>query len=372
MAGDLSLLRTVCIVGTFLGLTEACSSAEGDNPTPYPQPSTEGGLMPPIYPGANGGTPGYAGMPNPVGGAPYNGGLGGATPIPPIMMGGSTFGTGGMGVDEGDGGAPPVGQGGQGGTEPLPPGGTPVIPAVAGECPAWANGTITFMGLGGIRVAAGAKAGGPTAPILFYWHGTGSTSGEYSLMAGPVANGVVSQGGIIVSFQGTTGGDLYSGTNIFGVGDMKLVDQLLACAVRDYNIDPRRVYTMGCSAGGLFSAALASQRSSYIAAAAPNSGGWVLNSPWQDANKPALMTVHGAAGRDVVVVDFATTSATADKGFKAHGSFVMDCDTGGTHCGGAPLAGDVWKFFQAHPFGSPSPWAGGLPAGFSSQCKIIQ
>jgi hypothetical protein len=117
--------------------------------------------------------------------------------------------------------------------------------------------------------------------------------------------------------------------------------------------------------------ATATERSSYIAAAAPNSGGWTVPVPWQNMHTPALMTVHGAMGSDVVVVDFSQTSATADMGFKSHGGFVIDCNTGGGHCGGGGLAGDVWKFFSAHPFGaSPEPWAMGLPAGFSSQCKI--
>jgi poly(3-hydroxybutyrate) depolymerase len=207
--------------------------------------------------------------------------------------------------------------------------------------------------------------------MLLYWHGTGSTSGEYSLMAGPVANGVTAAGGVIVSFQGTTGGDLLSGTSIFGQGDFKIMDNLVACAVKDHNVDPRRIYTMGCSAGGLMSAAMAAMRSNYIAAAAPNSGGWVTTVAFENTHTPALMTVHGKMGTDVVVVDFSTTSATADKAFKARGGFVIDCDTGGGHCGGSGLAGDVWKFFQAHPFGvDPEPWASMLPGGFSTQCKL--
>jgi hypothetical protein len=43
----------------------------------------------------------------------------------------------------------------------------------------------------------------------------------------------------------------------------------------------------------------------------------------------------------VVIVDFSQTSATADKAFKARGGFV-----------------------------APVPWSAGLPAGFSSLCKI--
>jgi poly(3-hydroxybutyrate) depolymerase len=227
------------------------------------------------------------------------------------------------------------------------------------------------MGLGGIQIAVGTKPKDATAPMVFYWHGTGGNSDEFTTFAAPVANGVTAAGGIVVSFQGTTGGDLYSGTSIFGVSDLKLVDQLVACAVRDHNIDPRKIYTMGCSAGGLFSVAMAAMRSSYVAAVAPNSGGVILPLTFQNSHVPALMAVHGAMGTDVVqMVDFSQTSASADTLFKNNGGFVVDCDTGGGHCSGYTLAGDAWTFFQAHPFGiAPEPWKK-LPTGFSNECTI--
>jgi hypothetical protein len=118
------------------------------------------------------------------------------------------------------------------------------------------------------------------------------------------------------------------------------------------------------------SVATAAMRSSYIAAAAPNSGGVTLPPTFENAHAPALMTVHGKMGQDVVGIDFASSSATADTLFKGKGGFVMDCDTGAGHCGGGGLAGDVWKFFQAHPFGvDPEPYTM-LPAGFSPLCQI--
>lgn len=248
----------------------------------------------------------------------------------------------------------------------------PVVPAVPADCPEFKNSTITYKGLGGIQVVAGQKASAPTAPMVFYWHGTGSFSGEFAAMAAAVNQGVVQEGGVLVSFQGSTGGDLLSGTAIFGMGDFALADGLFACADKHYNIDPRRVYATGCSAGGLFSGAMAAARSTYMAAAAPNSGGWVVPVAFQNAHVPALMTVHGAPGLDVVVIDFSQSSQTADMGFKQKGGFVINCNHGGGHCGGAGLAGDIWKFFKAHPFGvNPNPWAMGLPAGFSQQCKIF-
>jgi len=250
----------------------------------------------------------------------------------------------------------------------------PTIPAVTEECPTFQTGTITFMGLRGIQLVVGAKAPAATAPLVFYWHGTGSSSGEFGLMAGAVRSGVEAEGGVLVSFQGTTGGDALSGTSVFGRGDIDLVDQLAACAVRDHNVDPRRIFTTGCSAGGLFATNLAVLRSEYIAAAAPNSGGLTFPQQFQSDYTPALMTVHGAPGRDVVIVDFSNTSATADRTFSGRGGFVVNCNHGGGHCGGAGLASDIWEFFEAHPYGvepAPSPWTGGLPAGFNGACELF-
>jgi hypothetical protein len=258
-----------------------------------------------------------------------------------------------------------------GAAAPTPPGSaTPEIPMLTAECPNFGAGSITFMGLGGITVDAGPKGASPTAPMVFYWHGTGSFAGEYVGMAGAVAAGVKAEGGILISFQGTTGGDFLSGTSIFGAGDFELADQLLACAVQNHNVDPRRVFATGCSAGGLFSTAMAAMRSQYIAAAAPNSGGLTIPVQFSSMYTPPLMTIHGAAGRDVVIIDFSNSSKTADDAFKNRGGFVINCDHGGGHCGGGGLAGSIWEFFKAHPYGvDPEPWTA-LPAGFHSSCKI--
>jgi hypothetical protein len=248
---------------------------------------------------------------------------------------------------------------------------TPVIPEVSGDCPDFRGGTITFMGLGGITVAAGAKPASATAPFVFYWHGTGSVAGEYVGSAAAVSAGVQGEGGVLVSFQGSTGGDFLSGTAIFGAGDFDIGDQLLACAVKNNNVDPKRVFATGCSAGGLFSTAQGAMRSNYMAAVAPNSGGLTVPVTFQNNWTPALMTVHGAAGVDVVGIDFSESSATADMIYKGRMGFVINCDTGGGHCGGGGLSGDVWEFFKTHPYGvTPSPWKDALPGGFSPLCKI--
>jgi hypothetical protein len=249
----------------------------------------------------------------------------------------------------------------------------PAIPPVEGTCPSLATGTISVTRgsrtLSGIQVVAGTKPSSPTAPLVFYWHGTGGMSSEFGVHAKAVRDGVVQEGGILVSFQGTTGGDLLSGTLIFGAGDLEIADQIVACAVADYNVDPRRIFATGCSAGGLFSGAMGVLRSEYMAAIAPNSGGLLAPGTWQNAYAPALMTIHGAPGADVVIVDFSDTSKTADDTYKSHGGFVINCNHGGGHCGGGALAPSIWTFFKAHPYGAGKPWSA-LPAGFDDSCLL--
>jgi hypothetical protein len=248
----------------------------------------------------------------------------------------------------------------------------PMIPEVKGECPPLETGAINFMGLQG-NIEAGPKPASPTAAMLLYWHGTGSTAGEYAFMAGAIAQGVTGSGGVIVSFENTTnkGNCGISGTAIFCTGDFDVMDQYVACAVKNRNVDPHKIYTAGCSAGGLTATDMAAERSQYIAAAAPNSGGFVFPSQFNSMHTPALMAMHGAPGQDVVGIDFSQSSATAEMAFKQRGGLAIDCNTGGGHCGAGGLAGDAWKFFQAHPFGvDPDPYKTMLPAGFSTQCKI--
>ena len=115
---------------------------------------------------------------------------------------------------------------------------------------------------------------------------------------------------------------------------------------------------------------MGAMRSSYIAATVPNSGGEVTRQTIQDPSRvPAVMTMHGGAS-DMVVVSFATTSATYDTQMKAAGSFAIDCNHGGGHCQApAALYAAGWEFMKAHPFGvAPEPYSAGLPATFPTYC----
>jgi hypothetical protein len=84
---------------------------------------------------------------------------------------------------------------------------------------------------------------------------------------------------------------------------------------------------------------------------------------------PAIMTMHGGTS-DVVTLNFTETSQRLDSQMSKAGSYVIDCNHGGGHCG-APsvLAAVVWKFMRDHPFGeAPEPYADGIPASFPAYC----
>jgi hypothetical protein len=263
----------------------------------------------------------------------------------PARDGGGTTTRDGGSTSPRDPGLPPIG-------EPIdepadPPvsgeGSAPVIPPAPTTCPELRSGTATIGGLGGIALQVGAKKQG-TGALLFYWHGTGSSSGEALLMLpAAVRQEILAEGGIIVAFQGSTrrGGDC-SGTATFSQGDFEVADQIVACAVKNHGINPRRIYTTGCSAGGLQAGCMASRRSGYIAA-------------------------------DTVIVTFSRTSATLGNQFAQAGGFVLNCNHGGGHCAApAALQSAGWRFMKDHPFGvSPEPYVGGVPSTFPSYCKVV-
>lgn len=322
-------------------------------------PVSGGSVAPPVTP-----------PPSTVGGSSGAGTAGTMAPTP------TTGGMGGTQAPTGGGAAAPVAGSDAGQVPPVEPSGPllPIIPPVSGECPSFTSGTKTIMGLTGISFQVGAKVeGAPTGALVFYWHGTGSSSFEGNRFPG--ISELMSTGGVFVAFARSsgTGGDC-SGTGTFSQDDFKIADQIVACAVQDHNIDARRIYATGCSAGGLFAGCMAIERSSYLAATVPNSGGITIGyGPTQDPTRiPAVMTMHGGPG-DVVIVTFSETSKAYDSFMLKKGSpMVINCNHGGGHCG-APgaLYESGWQFMKDHSFGTnPSPYKDGLPMGFHSSCEI--
>ena len=95
--------------------------------------------------------------------------------------------------------------------------------------------------------------------------------------------------------------------------------------------------------------------------------------PDQDpSNKFAAFIEYGGPTDVVAGFSFETATRNYYDALKARGDFAVRCNNGGGHSPGPSPRRIAWMFFQAHPWGtSPSPWAGGLPAGFPlSDCAL--
>jgi hypothetical protein len=252
----------------------------------------------------------------------------------------------------------------------------PVIPTPSVACPSFASGTATIMGVS-VQILAGAKSSGAKAPLIFYWHGTGATGSQLTTIPASVRNEIVSAGGMIVAPDASAmGGSDISGNAVWYESELELSDLVVGCAVRDYNIDPRRIYTMGCSTGGLAAGVMGFRRARYVAAGAPNSGGLfdagVAYTEPGASRVARVMTMHGGSS-DMVIYSFTTLSLDLCRATSAAGALAIDCDHGGGHCG-APVALQeaAWRFMKDHPYGlATEPYGNGLPADFPSYCRIV-
>jgi hypothetical protein len=164
-------------------------------------------------------------VPEGSGGAPGDAAAGGSATGGSPGRGGST-GTGGSGIS----------------------GSAPKIPQPTEPCPTIATGNITVAGTT-VQIWAGTKQATQQGPVFFYWHGTGETSGSAQYRMKTQIAEITAAGGVVASFNETTKTGKNTCNNVWYTGDFAMADQILACAVQQLNIDTRRVYTGGCSAG---------------------------------------------------------------------------------------------------------------------------
>jgi predicted esterase len=339
--------------------------------------------------GFGSGSSGFGGLGSPFGGASSSfGGFGSGSSGfggPGSPFGGASSSDGGLGSSRASSGssASSVGATSSAGASASATGASPtMLPAVTGTCPTLENGTVTISAGGG-TIQAQVWAGSGTSsngPLILYWHGTGSSAASEVPDAFDV-NAVTSAGGAIVGFisnsrTGTTTGN--TGDDVWYESDAAFADQVVACAIQELRIDPRRIHTAGYSAGALQTVYMWYARSGYIASAISYSGGidGANQAPLQDpSNVPPVIVAHGAQGSDELVLDFAQASAQWESDIKTAGGFSIDCNDGGNHLAffttRAPkLKPAAVQFFLDHPFKvKPEPYTI-LPAALPSYCKI--
>ena len=168
--------------------------------------------------------------------------------------------------------------------------------------PQFRNGTISFGGLGGITVRGGREGGGPDGAdgVLLARHRIvrGRVRG---LGSGGCSRGVMAEGGVLISFQGTTGGDLLVGHCDLRRG--RLRSHRSAAGVRREEPQRRSAAhlrdrlqrgrpVLGCDGGD----ALELHRGGGAELGRLDGSRIASQNDWT----PALMTIHGAPGVDVV------------------------------------------------------------------------
>ena len=260
------------------------------------------------------------------------------------------------------------------------------LPKATGPCPEITEGVLTFSPDGRprkVQVWVGSAAKTLDGPLVLYWHGLGSSPMEaYSGLGFTTIQEIKNMGGIVAAPTPEPGAapyPWYYTTTTAGKPDydIRLADEILACAIAKVGVDTRRIHTLGFSAGANQTMQLGYRRSGYIASAVTYSGAKTGNAPVQDPGNlfPAAI-FHGGPTDTYTsgsyVVKFQDTSLTFASELKAAGHFAFVCNHGlGHHLPPAAGASSAWRFLKDHPFGtSPSPYVSGLPAGFPSYCQL--
>ena len=252
------------------------------------------------------------------------------------------------------------------------------LPQPTGPCPEFTEGLLTFQPAGiparKVRIYISSAAKTLDGPLVFYWHGTGSSPTEAATGIGTTQiDAIKALGGLVAAPErdpnsGTWPWYYVASTN--RDDDLRVADEVLACALQKVGVNTSRIHSLGMSAGGLNTTQMSYRRSNYLASVATYSGGMMSSIPTQNTNnKFAAMIFHGGPS-DQVVISFQTASQNYYNDLKSKSQFAMICNHGNGHKIPTDARAAVWQFFQAPPFGTvPSPYAGGLPSTMPSYCQ---
>lgn len=245
-----------------------------------------------------------------------------------------------------------------------------------GTCPKIKAGTMSGFESNGtarkFQVALPPEPQG--AGLIFFWHGNGDTGTNFAAYLN--ASKIAKKYNLIVFTpeKGAGGIGLDWGVPPSNEkADLTFFDDMLSCADQQYNIDRRRVYTLGFSAGALFSSFLTLNRADHLAGAVIFSGGSdggvsgvgggvndYVTPAW---DIPVLMTEGGP--NDQVIINFHDMTENMSTKLRADGSTVIVCHHTQGHTPPSGFDAYVWPFLDAEVFGqAKSPYADGQdPSG---------
>lgn len=273
------------------------------------------------------------------------------------------------------GGGGGTGGGAGGGVQTTPP--AEFIPAATGPCPEFVTGKASFAPDGKARnvlLWASDKAKDLDGPLVFFWHGAGGDPSEAPYALGDAIKAITDLGGVVAApFHDPVNTTLPWALSLGGsdLSDVRVADEVLACAIAKVGVDMRRIHSVGFSAGAMHTEQFASFRSGYLASIVAYSGARLGTPMEQDPdNKYPAMLFYGGAS-DQVIISFADATQMYHDQLTAAGQFSFMCNHNKGHTVPSDGPASAWKFLQDHPFGArPEPYEKGLPAGFPKYCSL--
>jgi len=176
---------------------------------------------------------------------------------------------------------------------------------------------------------------------------------------------------VAAPYHDTTSGELPWFLALGGTreDDLRVADEVLACAMASVGIDQRRIYSIGFSAGAMHNTQFVAWRSGYLASIVVYSGARLGTPNEQDPTNlyPALL-FHGGP-TDEVILAFEKTTAQYEQVLTDDGHASVVCNHGMGHTIPADGRDAAWQYLQDHPFGeTPEPYTDKLPAVFPAYC----
>ena len=156
------------------------------------------------------------------------------------------------------------------------------------------------------------------------------------------------------------------------------------CLEDSFDINEKTVYTMGFSAGGLFSSMLLLERGRHITAGVVFSGGTdaanpdLVAIPYKNpGHKMPVLIAHGGQsdvwGGGPILVEFNTGSIDLANQLTSDGHPVILCDHGGGHTVPAGGVSWAWEFIRTSYWSEgESQWIGHNGEPFPAYCTFPQ
>jgi len=242
-----------------------------------------------------------------------------------------------------------------------------------GACPTFEDGMVQDFphefGTHDVRLVLPPEPTG--APVLFAWHWLGGSARD--IVSYMDLEALAADEGVIVVAPNSAG-SAYEWEFLTPAEtnpDLALFRDMLACLHTQYNVDLTRIWTMGMSAGGLWTTFLTMHESEWLAASAPLSGGTLPGTyATPDDTLPVMVTWGGPTDTYRGELNFEETSMHFSENLQNDGHFVVEC----VHDRGHNLPPNatelVWTFLSAHVKDQPTPWSGGLPSEMPEWCRI--